>query len=114
MTDNELLAIGQFARLAGLTVHALRHYDAVGLLEPATVDPGSGYRRYTREQLTTARLIRDLRWLSVSLADVRGIIADPASTHATALLEAQARRLARERDHSSAGSRSSMRTRPKE
>ena len=37
-----LLPIGRFARLTGLTVKALRHYDEVGLLEPASVDSATG------------------------------------------------------------------------
>ena len=46
----ELLSIGRFARLSGLTVKALRHYDAEGLLRPAHVDEWTGYRYYTAEQ----------------------------------------------------------------
>jgi DNA-binding transcriptional MerR regulator len=34
----ELLSIGAFARLSGLTIKALRHYDEIGLLTPAEVD----------------------------------------------------------------------------
>ena len=40
--DDELLPIGRFARLAGLTVGALRHYDEEGVLAPADVDPPPG------------------------------------------------------------------------
>jgi DNA-binding transcriptional MerR regulator len=36
--DDELLTIGRFAHLTGLSQHALRHYDDVGLLVPAVVD----------------------------------------------------------------------------
>ena len=47
-TTEQLMSIGRFARLTGLTVKALRHYDEVGLLRPAAVDPGTGYRSYAR------------------------------------------------------------------
>lgn len=40
------MTIGRFAQLSGLSIHALRHYDDVGLLEPAVVDAATGYRRY--------------------------------------------------------------------
>ena len=40
--DGELLSIGRFARLAGLSVGALRHYHQHGLLVPARVDPQTG------------------------------------------------------------------------
>jgi predicted enzyme related to lactoylglutathione lyase len=44
--DDELMTIGRFARLTGLTAGTLRHYDEVALLRPASVDAASGYRRY--------------------------------------------------------------------
>lgn len=96
MSDNTLLSIGQFAKLAGLSVHALRHYDAVGLLAPAEVDPETGYRRYDRSQLSAARLISDLRWLDLPLHLVRDVIADPDSPEARQVLAAHADRLVRD------------------
>lgn len=98
MNDEELLPVGRFARLAGLTTHALRHYDAVQLLPPAAVDPQTGYRRYARAQLVTARLISDLRCLSMPIHQVREVVAAPDSARAHELLAAQAERLVRERD----------------
>jgi hypothetical protein len=53
--DDDLLPIGRFGRLAGLSVGALRHYDEVDLLRPASVDPDTGYRSYRRDQLDDAR-----------------------------------------------------------
>jgi hypothetical protein len=41
-----MFSIGEFARLGGVSVRALRHYDEIGLLRPATVDPDTGYRGY--------------------------------------------------------------------
>ena len=41
-----LLRIGEVARLFNLSVGALRHYEQMGLLDPAYVDPASGYRYY--------------------------------------------------------------------
>ena len=37
-----MFSIGEFARLGGVSARTLRHYDEIGLLRPATVDPGSG------------------------------------------------------------------------
>jgi DNA-binding transcriptional MerR regulator len=71
---NRLLSIGQFARASGLTAKALRHYDAVGLLTPAVVDTGNGYRRYSVDQLPTARLIRKLRALELPVAEVHRLL----------------------------------------
>ena len=54
------MTIGRFAQLSGLSIHALRHYDDVGLLEPAVVDAETGYRRYQRGQIQRAPLIPQL------------------------------------------------------
>jgi DNA-binding transcriptional MerR regulator len=90
--DGELLSIGRFARLAGLSVGALRHYHEHGLLVPARVDPETGYRSYARAQAEEARLIRSLRELGLSLPQVRAArSADPAARRA--MLAAQRTRL---------------------
>jgi DNA-binding transcriptional MerR regulator len=95
----EFLAIGRFSRLSGLSIHALRHYDDVDLLQPAAVDESTGYRRYARDQLATAKLIVDLRWLDVPLEDVRVIVQDPSSAEARGTFAVHRDRLMRTRDH---------------
>ena len=72
--DDDLLPIGRFARLAGLTIGALRHYDEEGVLVPADVDRATGYRRYRRDQLPTARAIAALRDLELSLPAIRALL----------------------------------------
>jgi DNA-binding transcriptional MerR regulator len=72
--EDRLLTIGQFARASGLTAKALRHYDSVGLLEPAAIQPGSGYRRYHASQVATAMLIRRLRNLDLPITEVRRLL----------------------------------------
>jgi DNA-binding transcriptional MerR regulator len=54
-------SIGEFSRAAHLSVKTLRHYHEVGLLEPSEIDPNSGYRYYSYEQIPTAQVIRRLR-----------------------------------------------------
>ena len=44
----------------------LRHYDAIGLLEPDAVDPASGYRSYSPEQLRDLNRIVALKELGIS------------------------------------------------
>ena len=77
---DDLLPIGRFARLSGLSIGALRHYDELDLLRPADVHRFTGYRRYHREQLETARAIARLRDLEVPLDEIRLVLAadDPA------------------------------------
>ena len=73
----DLLPIGSFARQSGLTVKALRHYDAQGLLRPARVDPVTRHRWYAPGQLDRARRIRRLRGLDLPLAEIRAVLAAP-------------------------------------
>lgn len=56
-----VLQIGLFSKLSLLSVRMLRHYHQHGLLEPALVDPMSGYRYYRAAQLREADRIRQLR-----------------------------------------------------
>jgi serine/threonine protein phosphatase PrpC len=81
----ELLTIGAFARAAELTPKALRLYDQLGLLPPAAIDPGSGYRLYDAAQLRQARLIAQLRRLGMPLAAIRTVCAMPPGEAATAV-----------------------------
>jgi DNA-binding transcriptional MerR regulator len=69
------LAIGDFSRATHLSVKTLRHYHEIGLLEPASVDPGTGYRRYAPGQINTARVIRRFRDLDMPLEDIQGVLA---------------------------------------
>jgi DNA-binding transcriptional MerR regulator len=79
---NDLVSIGRFSRLSGLTIDALRHYDELGLLRPAAVDPETGYRRYRPGQLEDARRIGWLRSLELSLGAIGAWMA-PDATEAT-------------------------------
>jgi DNA-binding transcriptional MerR regulator len=82
----DLLSIGRFSRLSGLSVHALRHYDELGLLRPAEVDPETGYRRYASDQLATARVIARLRGLDLPLGLVAAYLGAPDSEAAAQIL----------------------------
>jgi DNA-binding transcriptional MerR regulator len=72
--DDDLLSIGRFARFAGLSVGALRHYGDLDLLRPADIDRVTGYRRYRREQLETGRTIARLRDLELPLDVIREVL----------------------------------------
>ncbi|MCE6998009.1 MerR family transcriptional regulator [Saccharothrix sp. S26] len=82
-----LLGIGEFARRSRLSVKALRLYERQGLLRPAAVEPGNGYRRYGEDQLATARLVLLLRRLDMPLAVVARIVAAPEDERARLLTE---------------------------
>lgn len=85
--DEPLLTIGAFARAVGLTASALRHYDECGLLVPAEVDSGTGYRYYTPELAERARLIVGMREAGVPIETMR-VVLDSSAAEARAALAA--------------------------
>ena len=99
-TNDELLTIGRFARLAGLSIGALRHYDELDLLRPARVDRFTGYRGYLPSQVERAQTIARLRDLEMPLEEIRDALEadDPARRRAVldghrTRIEARANRL---------------------
>jgi DNA-binding transcriptional MerR regulator len=71
------LAIGDFSRATHLSIKKLRHYHRVRLLEPADIDPDTGYRRYTTEQIPTTQVIRRFRDLEMPLDEIHAVLDAP-------------------------------------
>jgi len=71
------LGVGDFSRATHLSVKTLHHYHGVGLLVPAEVDPASGYRRYTTEQIPAAQVIRRFRDLDMPLQTIAEVLNAP-------------------------------------
>ena len=69
-----MFSIGDFDGLGRVSVRMLRHYDAIGLLRPAHVDPHSGYRYYTASQLRLLNRVLTLKDLGFSLQQVQLMI----------------------------------------
>lgn len=95
MSDGTM-TIGTFSRASFLSIKMLRAYHEAGILEPAHVDPRTGYRRYHVSQLPDAAVILRLRSLDLPLDQVRRIVAarDPEVTRSL-LAEHTARMQAR-------------------
>lgn len=74
-----MLKIGEFSQLAQVTVRALHHYDDLGLLKPAHIDPHSDYRNYTIEQLPRLNRIVALKDLGLSLDQIAHLLDSPVS-----------------------------------
>jgi DNA-binding transcriptional MerR regulator len=68
-------SVGELARLAGVTVRTLHHYDRIGLLSP-TERSRSGYRQYTAADAERLHRILVYRELGFDLARIKGILAD--------------------------------------
>ncbi len=71
------VSIGEFSRLTCLSVKTLRYYHEIELLEPVAIDPSSGYRRYSTDQVERAHLIRRLRDLDMPMPQVRAVLTAP-------------------------------------
>jgi PPM family protein phosphatase len=92
---DDLMAIGEFSERSGLSAKRLRTYAGEGLLAPAAVDPGSGYRYYAPGQLAEALVIDALRQVGVPLADIRAFLRQPSQEQ----LDVWARQLETEANH---------------
>jgi len=88
-----MLAIGEFSRMTHLSVRTLRRYHEVGLLEPEVVDPFTGYRYYSGDQIPVAQVIHRLRELDVPLSDVQRILRSPDPDQRAALVAQHVQRL---------------------
>ena len=84
-----LFTIGEFSRITGITVKALRLYHEQELLAPAVVDQRTGYRYYHEEQIEAARAIVFLRDLEFQLGDIRRIVHSTDEAHVLEALEQQ-------------------------
>jgi serine/threonine protein phosphatase PrpC len=89
------MAIGEFSERSGLSTKRLRTYATEGLLAPAAVDPGSGYRYYSPGQLAEAMVIDALRQAGMPLADIRAFLRQPSREG----LDVWARQLETDADH---------------
>ena len=69
-----MLKIGIFSKLSRVSIRMLRYYDDQGLLAPVQIDPFTGYRYYSEDQLTIAERIASLRRMGFSLAEVRELL----------------------------------------
>ncbi len=69
-----MFSIGEFARHGRISVRMLRHYDEIGLLQPAHVDPNTAYRFYAARQLSDLNRVIALKDLGFTLQQVRAIL----------------------------------------
>ena len=69
-----MFSIGEFAQLGAVSIRTLRHYDEIGLLPPAEVDPVTGYRSYSPKQLRQLNRIVALKGLGLTLAQIRRLL----------------------------------------
>ncbi len=77
---NAMFSIGDLARLGGVSVRMLRHYDEIGLLRPQQVDPRTSYRSYGPEELNRLRRIVTFRELGFPLPQISALLEESIGT----------------------------------
>lgn len=75
-----MFRIGEFSRIARVSGRLLRYYDGIGLLSPQRIDPTTGYRYYSAEQLGRLNRILALKDLGLSLEQVARMVDGKIST----------------------------------
>ncbi len=68
------MQIGEFAKICNTRISVLRHYDKLGLLVPSRIDPDTGYRYYSGDQIAVFLRINALKQAGFSLSEVRDIL----------------------------------------
>lgn len=71
-----MFKIGDFSKLTRVSAKMLRHYDELGLLKPARIDPANGYRYYSASQLPRLNRLIALKDLGFSLEQIGGLLDD--------------------------------------
>lgn len=84
---NDLLSIGEVARLKGVGVKALRYYERIGILRPAYVNPDSGYRYYAMRQMNELDVIVSCVQLGVPLKELADYVSERGVMDISSLLD---------------------------
>lgn len=74
-----MFQIGEFSKLSRVSKRLLHHYEELGLFKPARVDPHTGYRYYSAQQIPALNKILALKDLGFSLNQIIPIIQDNIS-----------------------------------
>lgn len=85
MEQNKPMTVGVVAKVSGLTVRTLHHYDALGLVEPLERSR-AGYRLYGQAEIERLQEVLFFRELGFGLARIKEILRDPSYDRAAALV----------------------------
>ena len=89
-----MYSIGEFSKINRITTKTLRHYDRVGLFQPASTDPWTGYRYYGSEQLPEIKKILGLKEMGFSLPEIQEFLT--GQSQLSTMLQRRARTLEKE------------------
>jgi DNA-binding transcriptional MerR regulator len=92
-----MFRIGEFSHIGRVSTRLLRYYDKLGLLAPGFVDPQTGYRYYTADQLPRLNRILALKEMGMRLDEIESLIdAEVPADQLRGMLTMKASDLARE------------------
>jgi DNA-binding transcriptional MerR regulator len=74
--ESAMIKIGDFSKLARVSIKALRYYDEIGLLKPVSVDQYTGYRYYSTSQLPRLIRIIALKDMGLSLEEIAKLLGE--------------------------------------
>ncbi len=77
--EDTLLKIGELADFFQISVKAVRIYEKKGIITPAYIDPESGYRYYTPDQLHQLAALLELKALGFSLDEIKDVMVGESS-----------------------------------
>jgi DNA-binding transcriptional MerR regulator len=82
--DKKLFQAREFAKLSGVTVRTLHHYDRLGLLKPSRYT-GAGFRLYSEDDFARLEQIVALKFIGFSLNEIKNILKRGTTDLATTL-----------------------------
>lgn len=78
--------VNQVSKLTGISIRALHHYDAIGLLPPTAVTD-AGYRLYDDTALKRLETIMLFRELEMPLSQIKALLDAPSFNEKAALMD---------------------------
>ncbi|MCP1109520.1 MerR family transcriptional regulator [Ohessyouella blattaphilus] len=88
-----MFKIGEFSKLTQVSIRMLRYYDEVGLLKPEQVDPFTGYRLYSVEQIPVLNKIVFLRDVGFNISEIAVVMSKWNDAFVTEQLEQKSREI---------------------
>ena len=86
--------VGELAKLTGITVRTLHHYDEIGLVQPSD-RTRAGYRLYGDDDVLRLQQVLVYKELGLPLDEIAAVLDDPAHSRGDALLRHHAALLAK-------------------
>lgn len=84
METDTALTVGRIARLAGVTVRTMHHYDEIGLVVPSERSD-AGYRLYGHAEIERLQEVLFFRELGLGLDEIKTIVDQPGYSRQAAL-----------------------------